>query len=51
MIDAGHKSRSSKIKGTRRIAARNQPPTAAKNWGEVAMIISGLLRKKPKENP
>ena len=47
MIEAGQRSPSSNTNGTRRQAANAQPPTAAKNWGEVAAITSGRLSNNP----
>ena len=41
-MEAGHRSRSSNTKGTRRSLASIQPPRAQKNCGEVAATKSGL---------
>ena len=46
-MEAGQRSPSSKTKGTPRALARAQPPTAAKNWGEVATIRSGFSSNRP----
>ena len=41
-MDAGHRSPSSKTKGTPRAAPAAHPATAVKNWGDVAAIRSGF---------
>ena len=40
-MEAGHRSRSSKIQGRRRSRDTIQPATAQKNCGEVEMRMSG----------
>ena len=40
-MEAGHRSRSSKIHGSRRRRDTTHPATAQKNCGEVVMRISG----------
>ena len=50
-MDAGHRSPSSKTKGTPRDAPTAQPATAAKNCGEVATTTSGRRSNSPAANP
>ena len=39
------------LEGTRRMAATSQPPTAAKNCGDVATTTSGFCWKSPAKKP
>ena len=50
VMEAGHRSDNSNTNGRRLTAASAQPPTAAKNCGEVATTTSGRCCARPPKN-